>query len=222
LSTYLQKVREEEKAHLARELHDELGGTLLALKIDTAWIKRHLPEQHTDLTNKTSSMLSLLDNAVTATRRISSDLRPPMLDDLGLIATIEWQTHEFESRMGIGCELDLAGDSCLLTNNQSIALFRIFQEALTNIARHAHATRANIKVRITNRQATLEIEDNGRGIDRTHPRRPNAHGLLGMTERIHSLGGEIQLHSPPGQGVRLEVNIPLDNHPITTAGDQPT
>ncbi|MBI5041307.1 MAG: PAS domain S-box protein [Gammaproteobacteria bacterium] len=222
LSTHLQKVREEEKAHLARELHDELGGTLLALKIDTAWIKRHLPEQHTDLADKAGSMLALLDSAVTTTRRISSDLRPPMLDDLGLIATIEWQTHEFESRMGIGCELDLDGDSCLLTNNQSTALFRIFQEALTNIARHAHATHASIKVHITTHQAIMVIEDNGRGIDRAHARRPDAHGLLGMTERVHSLGGEIQLNSPPGRGLCLEVNIPLENQPRHPAGNQPT
>lgn len=209
LSTHLQTVREEEKAHLARELHDELGSTLLALKIDASWIQRHLPDENPDLDEKARTMLTLVDNAVSTTRRISSDLRPPMLDDLGLIPTLEWQIAEFESRMGIHCEASLKGESDLLNSRQSIALFRIFQEALTNIARHAQATDVRVCVDITPGQALMEIEDNGRGIDPAVARRPNAHGVYGMFERANSLGGKIRLDSEPGKGTLLSVCIPL-------------
>lgn len=211
LSTHLQTVREEEKAHLARELHDELGSTLLALKIDTSWINKHLHAENRGLKNKTSSMMLLVDDAITTTRRISSDLRPPMLDDLGLIATLEWQLHEFEKRMGIACDADLEGDSERLDNQQSIALFRIFQEAFTNIARHADASEVSIRVRITPEEASMVIRDNGRGIDPAVARRPNAHGVHGMFERAHSLGGSIELDTRPGDGTRLSVRIPLIN-----------
>ncbi|MBI5462023.1 MAG: PAS domain S-box protein [Gammaproteobacteria bacterium] len=210
LSTHLQTVREEEKAHLARELHDELGSTLLALKIDTSWINRHMPGQSDNLKEKTTGMMALVDNAITTTRRISSDLRPPMLDDLGLLATLEWQIHAFESRMGIACDAELEGDSERLNSQQSIALFRIFQEALTNIARHANASRVHIQVNIAPDQASMVIHDNGKGIDPAVARRPDAHGVYGMFERAHSLGGLIHLDSQPERGTRLSVQIPLD------------
>ncbi len=132
-----------------------------------------------------------------------------MLDDLGLIPTLEWQISEFESRMGIRCEANLEGDSDLLNSEQSIALFRIFQEALTNIARHAQATDVKVSVNITSGQALMDIKDNGRGIDPAVARRPNAHGVYGMFERANSLGGQIQLESAPGKGTLLSVRIPL-------------
>jgi PAS domain S-box-containing protein len=209
LSGHLQRVREEEKARLARELHDELGSTLLALKIDAAWVNRHLPERTDDIKEKTGAMLALVDSAVSTTRRICSDLRPPMLDDLGLIATLEWQIQEFESRTGIACQVDMDGDSESLNSDQSIALFRVFQEAFTNVARHAQATRIRVKMRIAGDQAQMDIEDNGRGIDPACARRPNAHGLQGMFERIHSLRGSIELDSTPGAGTHLKVRVPL-------------
>lgn len=211
LSAHLQTVREDEKSHFSRELHDELGSTLLALKIDTSWLSRHLPTESANLKVKAASMMSLIDNAITTTRRISSNLRPPMLDDLGLIATLEWQINEFSSRMGIPCDAELAGDSELLNSQQSIALFRISQEALTNIARHAQATQVRIQVDITPGLAVMAIHDNGKGIDPAVARRPNAHGVHGMFERVHNLGGAIQLNSQPGRGTRLSVQIPL--HP---------
>jgi PAS domain S-box-containing protein len=211
LSTHLQTVREEEKAHLARELHDELGSTLLALKIDASWIQRHLPDGKAGLDEKARAMLTLVDNAVSTTRRISSDLRPPMLDDLGLIPTLEWQIAEFEARTGIECEAYLTGDSELLDNRQSIALFRIFQEAFTNIARHADASGVKVHVDITPEHAIMEIGDDGHGIDPAVARRPNAHGVYGMFERAHSLGGDISFESTPGEGTRLAVRIPLDS-----------
>ncbi len=219
LSGHLQIVREEEKAHLARELHDELGGTLLALKIDIAWIERHLPAGQAQLLDKLHTALAGTDHAVSTTRRISCDLRPPMLDDLGLIPTIEWQAHEFQSRMGIVCSVDARGDSAILNSNQSIALFRIFQEALTNIARHAEAARVRISVRIEPGLATLGISDNGCGIDPARQRRPNAHGLYGMSERVRSLDGEIHIDSTPGKGTRVLVNIPLGAQSNVSAED---
>ena len=134
-----------------------------------------------------------------------------MLDDLGLIATLEWQIQEFESRTGIACDVDMEGDSQRLNNGQSIALFRIFQEAFTNIARHAQATWARVEVRITEEQALMEIADDGRGIDPNSARRPNAHGVQGMFERIHSLRGSVDLDSAPGTGTRLRVCVPLSD-----------
>lgn len=210
LSTHLQTVREEEKAHLARELHDELGSTLLALKIDTSWIARHLPNTSNTLKEKTSGMTKLVDNAIATTRRISSDLRPPMLDDLGLLATLEWQINDYESRTGIICNASLEGESDRLDNQQSIALFRIFQEALTNTARHSGATEILINVNIAHDQAIMSISDNGKGIDPAIARRPNAHGVHGMYERVHALGGQIHLDSQPGFGTRISVQLPLN------------
>ena len=209
LSTYLQTVREEEKAHLARELHDELGGTLLALKIDASWIKRHLPEQTLALKEKTIAMTSLIDTAITTTRRISTGLRPPMLDDLGLLATLEWQINEYQGRTGIACDASFTGESEHLDDQQSITLFRIFQEALTNIARHAGASRVHVRVRIDPDHAVMSIQDNGKGLDPAAARRPDAHGVHGMYERIRALGGRIELEGIAGSGTRLAVEIPL-------------
>lgn len=214
LSIHLQSVREEEKAHLARELHDELGSTLLALKIDASWIKRHLPDQANTLKEKAAGMNSLIDTAITTTRRISSGLRPPMLDDLGLLATLDWQINEYQSRMGITCETTLSGDSEYLDSQQSITLFRIFQEALTNIARHANASKVQVHVDVGRERAVMTISDNGRGLDPAAARRPDAHGVHGMYERVRALGGTIELHGAAGTGTRLAVEIPLTK-PIT-------
>ena len=213
LSTYLQSVREEEKAHLARELHDELGGTLLALKIDASWIKRHLPERTPELKEKAIGMTKLIDTAITTTRRISTGLRPPMLDDLGLLATLEWQINEYQSRTGIVCDAALTGESEYLDDQQSITLFRIFQEALTNIARHADATTVRVQVHIDPDRATMSIHDNGKGLDAAAARRPDAHGVYGMYERIRALGGTIHLEGSAGRGTRLTVAIPLVRRP---------
>lgn len=217
LSTHLQTVREQEKAHLARELHDELGSTLLALKIDASWIERHLADGDPALTDKAVSMTTLIDTAVSTTRRISSGLRPPMLDDLGLLATLEWQINEYRSRMGIACQAELTGESEYLNSAQSIALFRIFQEALTNVARHAGASNVRIQVHIAPDCAAMTITDNGKGLDPAAARRPDAHGVHGMYERIHALGGSIRLDGAPGRGTQLSVKIPLHN----TITDQP-
>jgi PAS domain S-box-containing protein len=208
LSAYLQTVREEEKAHIAREIHDELGSMLTALKMDTYWLGKRVPEGFPSLHEKLSGMLKMVDEAVQATRRICTELRPTVLDDLGFLAALEWQVREFESRMGIKCRLNIPDIEPSLEKEQAIALFRIVQESFTNIARHAGASTVAVSFDMSGNDIRLEIRDDGRGIASDRVASPISRGIRGMFERARSLGGDLKIESMPGIGSVVSVSLP--------------
>ncbi len=209
LSDYLQTAREEEKAHIAREIHDELGGTLTALKMDAYWLAKKLPEEFQPVQDKLGGMLAMIDGAVQTTRRICSELRPTVLDDLGLVAAIEWQVAEFEKRMSIGCVFHRPAREIELEAGMAVALFRILQESLTNVARHAEASKVYVMVQATDRNVCLAIEDNGRGIAPRAMEAGHSHGLRGIRERVRQFGGEVDIIGEAGKGTSVLVQLPL-------------
>lgn len=209
LSDYLQTVREEEKAHIAREIHDELGGTLTALKMDAYWLAKKLPREFDGLQDKLGGMLGMIDGAVQTTRRICTELRPTVLDDLGLVAAIEWQVAEFEKRMAIECVFQRPAQDVALGEGISVALFRILQESLTNVARHAEARCVYVMLQATDLHVCLAIEDNGRGIDPHAMEAGHSHGLRGIRERVRHFGGDVDIIGEPGKGTSVLVQLPL-------------
>jgi PAS domain S-box-containing protein len=211
LASHLQDVREEERAGIAREIHDELGQQLTGLKMDISWIgKRKLIEGDEELKQKTISIMSLLDTTIKTVRRIATDLRPSILDDLGLVAAIEWQSQEFERRSGIRTEFNSSIEEFKHSSTIAIGLFRICQESLTNVARHAAATRIRISLQEEeNEYILLKIEDNGKGFDIRGTGEKKTLGLLGMKERALMMGGEFRIESEPGKGTTLFVTVPI-------------
>ncbi len=213
LSAHLQYVREEEKASIAREIHDDLGGTLTAIKMETYWLARGLSTggEAAPLLERIESMSQLLDNAVGVTRRVITELRPTILDDLGLLAAIEWQAAQFRKRTGIECRVNCIEDRGNLDRQRSIALFRIFQEALTNVARHSGASRVEVEFHHSDEEVMLWIGDNGCGMPGGHVFAPDSYGLRGMFERVGQLGGKIRFDNRPGGGLYVAVVLPLAN-----------
>ena len=201
-------IREQEKARVARELHDELAQSLTALKMDTIWVRDHLGSSHKALDARLAEMLSTLDASVAATRRIAADLRPLLLDDLGLLPAIEWLAQNFQRRSGVACELAI-DEELDLGEPYATALFRIVQESLANVARHAGARRVEVAVTLAERQVLLRVQDDGAGFDPSSPRKPLSLGLAGLRERAQLLKGTVRIHSQPGQGTRIEVRIPI-------------
>ena len=207
LTAHLERVREEERTRIAREIHDELGQALTGLKMDLSWFAARLPNQHA-LQEKSASMLKLIDSTVNAVRRLSTELRPAILDSLGLIAAIEWLAQEFEKRTGVTCAFVTADDELTLDDDRTTALFRICQEALTNVARYAEATSVHILLEIDDKEILLRIKDNGRGITEKETKATKSFGLLGMRERARLLGGTFEISGAPDQGTTLTVRIP--------------
>ncbi|MFZ3322494.1 MAG: PAS domain-containing sensor histidine kinase [Usitatibacter sp.] len=197
-------VREQEKTRIARELHDELGQTLTALKIDLGWIRERVKSDG-EAVVKLASMQGLLDSTVASTRRISSDLRPLMLDDLGLVAACEWLVHSFRARTGKACSFEMTGD-LELADPYATAIFRVLQESLTNVTKHAEATQVAVSLGRSDGKVALSVKDNGRGFSESDARKPNSYGLIGMRERAYVLGGIATIESTPRGGtlVRLE------------------
>ncbi|OGA02997.1 MAG: histidine kinase [Betaproteobacteria bacterium RIFCSPLOWO2_02_FULL_62_17] len=210
MASVSQKVREQEKSRVARELHDELGGALTALKMDAAWLHERLPQGVADLEEKLTSMQRLLDQTVAATRRISADLRPMMLDDLGLAPAVDWLVHDFRRRSGIACELAIGSPDLQAHGAHATAIFRILQESLTNVARHAAATQVEITLEIEGQALILTVRDNGRGFSTGESRASGSFGLIGMRERVYLLNGEVSVQSETGKGTVVEVRIPVD------------
>jgi PAS domain S-box-containing protein len=208
LSARVLEAREEEKTRIARELHDELGQLLTALKMDLSWVRERLPG---DLHARAGEMAALLDLTVAATRRISADLRPLMLDDLGLADAARWLAEDFSSRSGIACRIEVSGDEALATASKSVstAVYRAIQESLTNIARHAAAKTAWATLAAADGQVCFEMEDDGRGIAPQDLAKARSLGLKGMRERITYLGGSIEIARAPRGGTRLRVRVPL-------------
>ncbi|MEO8021649.1 PAS domain-containing sensor histidine kinase [Polaromonas sp.] len=198
--------REEEKTRVARELHDELAQSMTALKMDTIWLRDNTLSA-SGATAKLSDMLAMVDGMVASTRRIAADLRPLLLDDLGLLAAIEWLVHNFIQRTGVACTLS-ADEDLELQEPYATAVFRIVQEALANVAKHAGATEATVLIDTLPGAISLTVRDNGRGFVTEAPRKPQSLGLMGLQERALLLKGSVGIHSAPGQGTRVEVSIP--------------
>ncbi len=213
LSAHVDKVREDERAHIAREIHDDLGGTLTAAKIDLEWLRKRLPTDSGDMLEKVNNTDALLDQAIDSARRLSRRLRPLVLDH-GLIAAVEWQAKEFAARTGIDLDLACPNDEIELDSNVSTALFRVFQEALTNVTRHAQANKVSVELVSDGNVVTLIIQDNGRGMDLHAAAREGSFGLRGMRERVDTLQGQFILDSAPRDGTRIEVNIPLPGNTV--------
>lgn len=209
LTVYLQYVREEERTRIAREVHDELGQSLTGLKMDLAWLSSRLPKELKNLQAKATSMASQIDNTIKTVRRIATELRPGILDDLGLVAAIEWQANEFQTRTGIPCVVASTIHEPILDQDLNTAFFRIFQEALTNVMRHANASRVDVRFQDEAGKLVLEIKDDGRGITEGEISNTRSIGLLGMRERAGLMGGEVTVRGEPGKGTVITVAIPL-------------
>ena len=207
LAAHLLSVREEERARISREVHDELGQSLTAVKMDLAWLGGRLPRSNGQMLKRIRSALRLTDTIFQSIRRISTELRPAILD-LGLAAAVEWQVQEFQARSGIQCKVRLLTRE-VVASNASTAMFRIFQETLTNVARHAKATRAEVVLQKQRDRLVLLIRDNGRGFDQASPSLSKSLGLLGMRERAAILGGRVNISSAPGKGTTVTAWIPL-------------
>lgn len=209
LASHLQSIREEERSRIAREIHDELGQALTALKMDTHWVGQRLSNKNQQLLlEKTQSMSKLIDMTVQSVQRISSELRPGLLDDLGLSAAIEWQANEFRSRTNIQCKIISIPEDIILDSDSSTAIFRLFQETMTNIARHANATRVEVMLKQKSGTVELIVHDNGKGITEKENSDSGSFGLIGMRERVHSLGGYLTIRGAPNKGTSVEVFIP--------------
>lgn len=209
LAAHLQSVREEESIRIARAIHDELGQALTGLKMDLSWFASRLSKDQKPLLEKTKSMSTLIDTTIQGVREIATELRPGVLDDLGLAAAIEWQAREFQTRTGIRCEVTLPAEDIPLDPARSTAVFRIFQETLTNVARHANATGVNASLKEEAGNLILEARDDGRGISTSEISTPKSLGLLGMRERALLFGGEVEIRGAPGVGTTVTVRIPL-------------
>ena len=201
-------IREGEKSRIARELHDELAQSLTALKMDTIWLRDNAPAQPERAVAKLGEMVSMLDTTVAATRRIAADLRPLLLDDLGLAPAIEWLAHTFTQRTGVPCEVSV-DDELELEEPYATAVFRIVQESLANVGKHAHATEAAVVIARTGQSVMLEVRDNGQGFSTAAPRKPHSLGLMGLRERAQLLKGTVAIDSRPGKGTRVQVRIPV-------------
>ncbi len=210
LTARLQQAREEERTVVAREIHDQLSGALTVLKMDLSFLANRIPREDAALTDKAETMSRVIDATLNSVRNIATQLRPSVLDDLGLIAAIEWQAEEFQNRSRIQCRVDLECEQVALDKNRSTAIFRIFQEALTNVARHAGASEVWVRLTAAAGSFILQIRDNGRGITQEEISSSKSLGLLGMRERALAFGGEVVIAAGPGQGTTVTLKMPVN------------
>jgi len=219
LAGRIEQVREEERVIISREIHDVMGGGLTGLKMDLSWLMHKVKKAESDngqaaMIDRILSSSETIDQMIKVTRRISTELRPPVLDDLGLIAALEWQLSEFTSRTGILHQFNTAFEDVIMDIDQAVTVFRIFQETLTNIARHSKATEVVVILREDGRSISgdenfvLEIRDNGRGIIEEEILNPKSLGLVGMKERTLTFGGEFSIFGEPGGGTAVSIKIP--------------
>jgi PAS domain S-box-containing protein len=206
----LQSAREEERTRIAREIHDEFGQTLTALSFDLAWMEKRLHPDQTQIAQKIESMSKIIGMAIQSIKKLSTDLRPGILDDFGLHAAIEWQAEEFETRTGKKCEVVLDVNDLNIDNEVSTAIFRILQETLTNIMRHASANRVELQLREEPGELVFLVRDDGIGLNPHEANAPQSYGLVGIQERAYSLGGTAEIISSPGQGTTVCVRLPLE------------
>lgn len=201
--------REHETQRIARELHDELGQSLTMLQMDVAWCRAHVEAGIPALAAKLERMADLLKSTIASTRRIASDLRPLLLDDLGLVSALEWLAQNFSQRTGVACMLTTDKPQIDLEMARASAVFRIVQESLTNVARHARATRARIELAHSGDTLEVRVIDDGVGLPQASTRKPDSFGLLGIRERVSFLGGTVSVTGFPGAGTTVEVHLPI-------------
>lgn len=210
LSMHLEAVREAERVNIAREIHDELGGMLTAIKMDVRWLHKKCDDANFEAEEKFVLLGEHLDSAINAVRRIITELRPSVLDDLGLVAALEWQLNEFEKRYHITCHFDnLAPALVLEDKSHEVAIFRLFQESLNNIAKHAKADRVEVRLAVVKRMLHLEINDNGIGISEDNKLKSGHYGILGMNERALSIGASLGITARESGGTRISLRLPL-------------
>ena len=218
LAAYLQSIREKERADIAREMHDVLGQGLTGLKMDISWLGKKWHAEGNcvrhEVAARLTNTMSLLDGTIAAVKNLSAELRPGVLDKLGLPAAVEWQCQEFARRTGISCQFSLPDDHACLDAKRSTALFRILQEALTNVARHAKAKSVNVELDIARGQATLIVRDDGRGVTAEELAAPTSLGLLGMRERAEGLGGTLQVEGGSSGGTVVRASLPLSDDQV--------
>jgi PAS domain S-box-containing protein len=208
LAGRLQNIREEERKRVARDVHDHLGQALVAIKFDLYSLGRELAGDPHQTAERMASVLKMVDEAIQSVHRVSTDLRPPMLDHLGLVATVEWAGEDFESRTGIKCKLHLTEGDLAIDSGKATALYRILQELLTNVAQHAAATQVEIELAMGDKDVVLTVRDNGKGMPAEKFSAKESLGILGMQERALAFGGELILCSAPGAGTSVRVRIP--------------
>jgi two-component system sensor histidine kinase UhpB len=216
LSSHIESIKEEERTRIAREIHDEIGVLLTALKMDLAWLAHRLPTDNNALLEKTQGMANLLDTAGRAANDLVHSLRPGSLDCFGIVETIEIEASEFTKRTGIPCKIIKSSDHFDVSDEQSITLFRVFQETLNNIMKHAAARHIQVQILkneactvCANKCVELIVSDDGCGFDETAPNKPRSFGLRGIQERIRQLGGEVTITSKPGKGTKIAVSLPI-------------
>jgi PAS domain S-box-containing protein len=209
LSTHSRRLREEERTALSRELHDELGQVLTGIKMDVAWIGRKTPGENTLIVERVNSLLTLIDDAILSVQRISMALRPPALDDFGLQEALKLAAEDFEKRTKVACKIISKPQHILLEEEIATRAFRIFQEALTNIARHAGAQSVTVSLRKAGGRFIMEVRDDGRGITEKEIRDPRSIGLTGMRERAYAVGGSLTVTGSRGKGTTITLSVPL-------------
>jgi len=207
LAERLRRAREEERTRVARDLHDQIGQILTAIKLDLTWMTRRLPKTNEEFRDRLRGTIGLINDGVRSVRRICTGLRPGVLDDLGLAAAIEWQANEFASRTGIPCDISVPATDVILNGDQSTEFFRIFQECLTNVMRHAEAKSVRVSLRQQLNDLVLEVADDGKGFCESEV--SNSLGFLGMKERAQVCGGSIQIVSSPGRGTSVTLRVPM-------------
>ncbi len=222
LSTHLQDVSEQEKAALSRELHDELGGLLVAARMDLSWLEQRLPTTDPAIEQRFRRIQESLSAGVDLKRRVVEELRPTLLDNMGLFAALRWQFKETCRRSGLQCTESIPDEEPSFDSDAAIAIFRVCQEALTNILKHARARKAHLTVQITAESFVLRITDDGGGIPAARLQAIASHGLASMRHRITALGGVWHLHSPPPGGTSVTAVIPLSRVLCKSEPDQPS
>jgi two-component system, NarL family, sensor histidine kinase UhpB len=209
LSAHLERVKEEERARIAREIHDDIGGTLTGLKADLAWLGKRFASDP-PIMEKLASMGTLVDAAVSASQRIARDLRPALLD-YGFVAAIQWQAQDFQRRTGVRCRVECEDQELDLAPARATAVFRIFQELLTNVTKHAEASEVAVRLVAGGGELVLEVNDNGRGITEADERKRGSYGIRGMKERARELGGRFEIAGQPAGGTAAMLSLPLED-----------
>ena len=194
---------------MARDVHDELGQAMTGMKMDLAWLQKQTGPTHKDLLRKLRDMSDLVDTTIQDVRRIATELRPVMLDDLGLVPAMEWQLQEFQKRSGIRCRFTSDSEEVALDAEETTVLFRILQETLTNVARHASASRVEVSLDEEQGYVRLRVQDNGRGITQSEVDGSRCFGLLGMRERLLLRSGDFHIQGIPGRGTTVVIRLPL-------------
>jgi len=213
LARGMQAIREEERTRMAREIHDELGQALTAIKMDLSWVRQRLKEGQVELVERCTAGMGLADGTIDTVRRLSAELRPSVLDDLGLEAAVEWVVEDYHRRSGIDVTLQVEADAVVVPRDLATAVFRILQEALTNVARHSGAAHVWVRLVQDGPGLTLEVRDNGRGLPVGATQSTMALGVIGMRERAAGVGGELSLVGAPGKGALVRATFPLEKTP---------